>query len=77
MMSAHLCKPSALYHLAEIMAFRSTKKVKRTLAVDYPQPLSVLLDRVTGESYSQFLEYLSVDFAEHHRGVYLTTVKFR
>ena len=35
------------------------------------------LDRVAGESYAEFLEYLSVYFAEHHCRVYLTSVKFR
>ena len=36
-----------------------------------------LLDRVAGESYTKFLEYLMVYFAEHYSRVYLTSFKLR
>ena len=39
-------------------------------------PLSFLLCRVTGEPYSEFFEYLVVDFAEHYCRMHLTSVKF-
>ena len=35
----------------------------------------VFLDRIAGESYSEFLEYLSVYFAEHDCRVHLASVK--
>ena len=35
--------------------------------------LFYFLYRVAGEPHAQFLEYLSVDFAQHHCGVDLTS----
>ena len=37
----------------------------------------VFLHRITSESYSEFLEYLAVNLAEHHCRMYLATVKLR
>ena len=34
-------------------------------------------DRIACETYSKLLEYLSVDLAEHHGRMYLTSVKLR
>lgn len=35
------------------------------------------LDRVAGQPYTEFLEYLSVHLAEHHGRMYLAAVEFR
>ena len=36
-----------------------------------------LTDRITSETYTEFAEYLAVNFAEHYSGMDLTSVKFR